>query len=71
MTEAGVPLKDATVLLYWRPTGLLCGRTYTDVNGAYTFSGLIAASNNYVVVLQDKEGGTIYNDVIRSLLTPG
>jgi hypothetical protein len=71
MTEAGVPLNNANVLLYWRPSGLLCGRTSTNANGVYTFSGLVAASNNYVVVLQDKEGGTVYNDVIRSLLTPG
>jgi hypothetical protein len=70
-TEAGQPLVDARIILHWRPNMIVVARTATDKSGYYQFNKLVAGSNNYVVVMQDKDGGTVYNDIIRSLLTPG
>lgn len=70
-TESTVPVKDATVKLYWRPTGCLCGKTGTDQFGYYEFTGLVAGVDQYQVVMEDKPTGTQYNDQIKSMLTPG
>lgn len=71
VSESGTPIADCMVLLYWRPTGMLIGKTSTAKDGTYTFAGLIGGSSEYVVVAQDKAGGTVYNEIIKSLLTPG
>lgn len=65
VTELGTPIKDVKVLLYYRPTGMLVGKTWTDASGAFQFTGLIPQGDLYAVVAQDPAGGTVYNDQIK------
>jgi hypothetical protein len=71
VTENSIPVPGARVLLYWRPSGQLVGTSFTDGDGYYEFAGLIPDPGVYAVVVQDKAGGTQYNDQIKSLTTPG
>lgn len=68
--ENGVVLAGCVVMLFYRPTGTCIGRTWTATDGTFSFTGLYA-DNNYYVVYQDKAGGNVYNDIVWSLVTPG
>ena len=70
ITELGTPVPGVKVLLYYRPTGVLIGRTWTDADGFYEFTNLIPEAL-YSVVAQDVAGGTQYNDQIKAIITPG
>lgn len=70
VTELGTPVQGVKVLLYFRPTGILIGRTWTDADGFYEFTNLIPDAL-YSVVAQDVAGGTQYNDQIKAIITPG
>lgn len=69
VTENGTPIADALIHLFWRSSMQCIGRTWTDANGDYQFTGL-DTSKTYVVIAQDKAGGTQYNDQIRALVAP-
>ena len=68
--ENGAVLAGCVVMLFYRPTGACIGRTWTATDGTFSFTGLYA-DNNYYVVYQDKAGGYTYNDIVWSLVTPG
>ena len=70
VTENGVPLANCLIHLHYRPDGACIGRTTSAADGTYSFTGLYADSN-YFIVFQDKAGGTVYNDIIQSQFTPG
>jgi hypothetical protein len=70
VTANGVPVTDAVVYVFWRSTMRLAGRSGTDRNGAWSVSGLSPDSSNYLVIAKDAAGGTQYNDVVYSLVTP-
>jgi hypothetical protein len=70
VTELGTPVANVKVLLYYRPTGVMIGRTWTNANGEYQFNNLIPEAL-YSVVAQDVSGGTQYNDQIKAIITPG
>lgn len=71
ISEAGVPIANVVVFLHWRKNMHRIERTFTDADGAFSFSGLDpTAENDYVVVIQDREGGTVYNDAIFALVAP-
>ncbi|HOX27390.1 MAG TPA: SdrD B-like domain-containing protein [Candidatus Krumholzibacteria bacterium] len=68
ISESGNPINGVVVFLHWRQTMQVIAKTYTDANGEYSFSGLDPAmSEKYVVVIQDRPGGTVYNDAIYAL----
>jgi hypothetical protein len=69
VSEAGVPLEGVRVLLHWRRAMVCIGITYTNAAGEFLFTGLDpTAGSEYVVVIQDKVGGTVYNDAIFALV---
>lgn len=70
VTENGVPLANCLIHLHYRPDGACIGRTWSAADGTYSFTGLYA-DGNYFIVFQDKDGGTVYNDIIQSQFTPG
>lgn len=70
VTENGVPLANCLIHLHYRPDGACIGRTWSAADGTYSFTGLYA-DGNYFIVFQDKAGGTVYNDIIQSQFTPG
>lgn len=66
----GSPVQNCYVTLHWRRTMELIDRTWTDALGAYTFTGLNPDTDQYCVVCQDPEGGTLFNDQIIAQATP-
>jgi hypothetical protein len=72
VTVGVTPVNGAKLYLYWRQSMQMVARTFTDAAGDYSFTGLPpSATNGYAIVVFDPEGGTVYNDHIKSLLTPG
>lgn len=69
--ESGVPVADVRVTVLWRPSMQPIARTYTDAAGEWSVDGVDPTdTENYVVVIHDKEGGTVYNDAIYALVAP-
>jgi len=71
VTVGGSPVANIRVVLLYRwPTSIL-DIQYTDASGNYSFSNLdTTLTNSYAVVFLDAQGGTLYNDIISSQLTP-
>jgi len=65
----GVLTKNVEVWLLWRPTMVPLERTYSDANGAYHFNNVPADTPNLVVYFKDPAGGTVYNDIVKALIT--
>ena len=71
VSEAGIPIENVKVFLHWRKSMACIAIAYTNSSGAYSFTGLDpTAQNDYVVVIQDRDGGTVYNDAIFALVAP-
>lgn len=70
VTEAGQPVANARMFLFWRPTMQAIGFTRTSSTGAFSFSGLSTNHDDYTVVALDPDSGTQYKDVLFSHLTP-
>ena len=71
ITESGNPVFGVVIFLHWRKTMQVIAKTYTDASGSYSFADVDPArSTDYVVVIQDKAGGTVYNDAIFALVAP-
>lgn len=70
VAESGVgDVANCLVLLYWRESGHLIKRTWTNADGEFVFSKL-DTSKSYTVVAQDPAGGTQYNDLVYALVQP-
>lgn len=71
ITESGTPLKEAKITIHWRSSGRCIGIAYTDANGDWEIGGFDPSrSADYAVWIRDKDGGTVYNDVIYALVAP-
>lgn len=65
VTEGGVPLADVRVIIFDRRTMTKVGGAFTAADGTWEVGGLYPHwVDQYVVVYQDKDGGTLYNDAI-------
>lgn len=69
VTESTVPIPNALVTLHWRPSMQPIGRTWSNVAGEYTFTGL-DPTKSYTVICQDPAGGVQYNDLVYALIAP-
>lgn len=68
---SGVNEPDCAVFVFRRVGMRLVARTFTDMEGNWSVSGLDPdLTGGYVVVIQDPEGGTTYNDGVFGSLTP-
>lgn len=70
VTENAVPVFNALVCCYFRTTGLLIGRTTTNVLGQFSFSNLNIISQSYNVKAFDPAGGVLRNAKVFDYLTP-
>lgn len=68
--ENGVAVKGALITLHWRSSMACIGRTWSAADGSFSFTNLDPGLSGYVIICQDPDGGTQYNDIIYSLLTP-
>lgn len=69
--EAGIPVANVRVTVLWRPSMQPIARVYTNAVGEWTAEGFDPTDYvNYVVVIHDPEGGTVYNDAIYALVAP-
>jgi hypothetical protein len=64
------PVPNCLVTVLYRPTMRPVARGWTDTSGAYSFSGFNHASSSYLVIAQDPATGTVYNDLVRALISP-
>ncbi len=70
VTELGTPIPNCKVLLLYRPDGSVVQKTRTGDDGTYEFRSLIPQAL-YSVIALDPDGGTAYNDQIKSSVVPG
>ena len=68
--EGVAALGSVMVRLYHRKSGQLINGTRTAADGTFSFTGLVAASEEYFVVAFDPDGGVNYNAVVLDKLTP-
>jgi hypothetical protein len=69
--ESGLPVAGVRVLVMYRKSGLPIGAAFTNAAGAWSVGGLNPDTPNaYAVWIQDKEGGTVYNDAIFASIVP-
>jgi len=65
VTEGGVPLANVRVIVFDRKNMIKVATTFTAADGTWEIGGLFNSwIDKYVVVYQDKDGGTLYNDAI-------
>jgi hypothetical protein len=65
--EAGILQADALVSVYYRRNGNFIARVRTDINGAWSVSGLDKSVADYYAVAQTENS---YNAIIYDKLTP-
>jgi hypothetical protein len=71
VTVGGSPVANIRVVLLYRWPISILDIQYTDASGNYSFANLdTTLTNSYAVVFLDAQGGTLYNDIISSHLTP-
>lgn len=59
-----VPLANARVRLYYRPTGVLIGATRAAEDGSYVFPQLPNLAQAYFAIAFDPEGAPVQNAVV-------
>lgn len=65
------PVENANVTLHHTQTRKMIASTFTDENGEYIIKNIpILTGNTYFAIVDDVEGGTNYNSMILSGLTP-